>query len=168
MIRVKVENFDSVIRRIGNGLENYKEELNAGYGEAVQKVGKEVQAAAVGYLNKPNWELSKAIHAGKLKFYEERKIHFLSVEPAGSYAHVKNTPGDYGYYQEHGYIVKLDKVRRPKQARVITKTRKKKKTIAYQKQVGKEFFKKASQNAKESLQKEIEAVNERIRLKLKD
>ena len=168
LIKVKIQNLDTTLKAIQKGEKDFLERVKKEYNDAIEQTAVEIASAAQGFLNKPNWELSKAIKASRLKYYENRHVFFQAVETQNNLNPPKNTPGAYAFYQEHGYIVDASKIKRPRADRFVThNTKGRTKKAAYRKQEAKRFYGRAAEQALPKLTKKIDAINDKVRLELK-
>lgn len=163
MPKIKIHNFDAILMRIQAGESALKDELQNKYADAVRATAGDVVRAAAGHLNKPGWELSRAIQASRLKEYRNRKVLFQAVEPENSKSPAPNTPAAYAWYHEHGYTVQASKVRKPRSGRIIRQGTKR---AAYRRSEGKFFFKKAAEETLPNLRAAIDKINAETKLKL--
>lgn len=162
-MQIKIRNFDTVLMRLQLGEGRLKDELQAKYRRAVEETAGNVVRDAAAALNKPGWELSRAIQASRIKEYRNRRVIFQAVEPAGSKDPAPNTPGAYAWYHEHGYTVQASHVSRPRSGRIIRKGTKR---AAYRRQDPKWFFKQAAEANLPRLQAEIDRINAETKLEL--
>lgn len=163
-MEIRVRNVEALLMALQRGESELKDELNRKYKAAIDRTAAEMARGAVGFLNKPNWELSAAIQAGKLKEYRGGRILFQAVEPRNSKDPKPNTPAAYAWYHEHGYTVQASKVKKPLSGRIIRKGNKR---AAYRKTPPKWFFRQAAETAVPKLREEIAAINEETKLKLR-
>lgn len=168
LVKIRIQNLDITLKAIQKGEKDLLERLKKGYNDAIEETAIEITAAAQGFLNKPNWELSKAIKASRLKYYDNRHIYFQAVETENNLNPPKNTPGAYAFYQENGYVVEASKVRRPRKDKFVTRNKKgRTKKAAYRKQEAKKFYAKAAEKVIPKLTQKIEDINNKTRLELK-
>lgn len=163
MPAIKIHNVQPILMRLQRGESALKDELNQKYKDAINRAAADVVQGAVGFLDKPGWELSRSIQASKLKEYRGKKIFFQAVEPAGSKDPKPNTPAAYAWYHEHGYTVQASKVHRPRSGRIIREGNKR---AAYRRTEPKWFFKQAAEAAMPKLRAEIDQINAETKLKL--
>lgn len=163
-MEIRIKNFDVFLAALQRGESELKDELNAKYKAAVDRTAAEIARGAVGFLNKPGWELSSAIKAGRLKEYREGRVLFQAVEPVDSKSPKPNTPAAYAWYHEHGYTVQASKVKRPRSGRIIREGNKR---AAYRRQEPKWFFKQAADATLPKFRDEIAKINVETKLKLK-
>ena len=162
-MQIRIRNFDTVLMRLQMGEGRLKEDLQNKYKQAVEQTAGNVVRDAAAALNKPGWELSRAIRASRIKEYRNRRVIFQAVEPEGSKNPAPNTPGAYAWYHEHGYTVQASSVARPRSGRIIRKGTKR---AAYRKQPPKWFFKQAAEANLPRLQAEINRINAETKLEL--
>ena len=160
---IKIHNVDRIMMKIQAGEGALKEELLEKYRAAMQRCAGDVVRAAASHLNKPGWELSRAIQVSRLKEYQNRKVLFQAVEPENSKDPAPNTPAAYAWYHEHGYTVTASDAKKPRSGRIIRKGTKR---AALRKTEPKRFFKKAADETLPNLRAEIGRINKETKLKL--
>lgn len=142
-MKLRVHGFANLLEGINGGLEELKTTLAAQYQDAVETVSDKIADSAVQYLGKPTWLLSQHI-ADKTKVYKEGKFYFGVAEILNQKSPEKNTPGAYGWYQEHGYHVALESVRQPSERKTVrTLYRKRRFRAVYRRQEPRRFFEKS-------------------------
>ena len=183
-MKIKIKGLNTFYLGIRKGLEEYQKELEAEYATAVQATAAQIASDARANLasvrlkkrgTRPllgagNWKLSKAIRDSKLKLYEDRHIIFQAVEPEGNKTPRPGTPAAYAWYQEHGWIVSADKIKRPRQNRLLLtdkRGRPRAKGAAYVRQKGKKFFERAAKKNLKRLNALISEINQKVILKIK-
>lgn len=173
MPTIRIKGFDSFLRGLSVGLAEYNEALKEEYKAALDRFARGLAESAVRHLRKPRWKLSEAVAASRLKVYEKGKSKytlFQAVEPKNSLRPEPNTPGAYAFWQEHGWVVNLNKVRRPRAGRIMELNKRKgkrfRKQAAYRKQIGKKFFQRAAAEELPALESEISRIHEEVRLEV--
>ncbi len=171
-MQIKIKGFASFLAGLKCGLEEYNGALKERYGEAVEKFAGDLARGAVRNLRRPKWKLSEAIAASRLKIYEKgsgKYTLFQAVEPKNALNPPKNTPAAYAFYQEHGWVVDLSKMKRPRAGRIYERNvrsgKRFRKKAAYRKQIGKKFFEKAAAETLPLLESEISRIHEEVRLR---
>lgn len=183
-MKIKIKGLNTFYLGLRDGLEEYQKELEAEYASAVQATAAQIASDARANLanvrlkkrgTRPllgagNWQLSKAIRDSKLKFYEDRHIIFQAVEPEGNRAPQPGTPAAYAWYQEHGWVVSADKMKRPRRNRLLLtdkRGRPRAKGGGYTRQKGKNFFERAAKTNMKRLNELIGKINHKVVLKIK-
>lgn len=172
MPTIRIEGFRQLLRGLKDGLQEYEAELKAEYRETINRFAQRIATDAASNLGRPNWKLSEAIAASRLKVYEGDGQYtlFQAVEPRNSLNPPPNTPAAYAFWQEHGWVVDLSKIKRARADRIMEvqagRGRKRRTKAAYRKQAGKKFFKAAADRHFPLLQAEIEKIHERVKLKI--
>lgn len=166
MPRIKLIGVARMFKDINDRLNIINGSLPAKYEEAVEEASAKIISDAKSALSKPNWLLSKSITAGSTKLYRGGRFIFKVVEMTGSKNPAPNTPGFYGWYQEHGYHVDPKTVRRPRAGRLTERTSrsavtgfKRRAVTGYRRQEGKHFFQSAILANVNLLQEKIEEIN---------
>ena len=172
MPKIRIKGFDSFLRGLSAGLDEYNAELKKEYKTAVESFAGDLARTAAQKLARPNWKLSEAIAASRLKIYENSKKYtlFQAVEPKNSLRPEPNTPGAYAFYQEHGWVVDLKKVRRPRAGRILERNVRKgkrfRKQAAYRKQAGKKFFAQAAAERLPELEQKIADIHDAVKIRV--
>lgn len=164
MPKIIIHNFDRFLLRVMKGENALKEELTEKYRQAIDTTAVNIAQGAVEMLNKPSWQLSAAIRASRLKEYKESHTFFQAVEPENSLNPKPNTPAAYAFYHEHGYVVQLSKVSRPRPGKAKGIGKK----ASYRRTEGKHFFRDTANVYFPRLENEIHKINEETKLKLED
>lgn len=184
-MKIKIRGFNTFCLGLRDGLGEYQKELEKDYATAVQATAAQIASDARAnlasvqlkkrgnrtLLGAANWQLSKAIRDSKLKFYEDKHLIFQAVEPEGNKAPQPGTPAAYAWYQEHGWHVSANKMRRPRQGRTLLtdkRGRKRAKGGTYVRQPGKKFFERAANANLKRLNALIGEINRKVILKIKN
>ena len=173
MPKIRIKGFDSFLRGLQGGLGEYNEALKEEYKTALDRFARDLARSAVRNLRRPHWKLSEAVAASRLKVYEKGKSKytlFQAIEPKNSLNPRPNTPGAYAFWQEHGWVVDLSKVRRPRAGRILELNKRQgkrfRKQAAYRKQIGKKFFERAAAEELPALESEIRRIHDEVRLEI--
>jgi len=174
-MQIKIKGFDSFLQGLKSGLAEYNTRLKDEYKSTVEEFAKKLATGAAANLGHPNWKLAEAIAASRLKIYEnegKKYTLFQAVEPKNALKPPPNTPGAYAFYQEHGWVVDLSKMKRPRAGRIYERNvrsgKRFRKKAAYRKQIGKKFFERAAAEYLPELQMKIREIHDRVKLELAD
>lgn len=157
-MKIEINGLPEAIRTINDRIVRLKTELPPAYQEVVEKMVTRAASEAQRQLDRPNWLLSRAI-GSKVKVYRDGRIVWGLSEALGVRHPAKNTPAFYAWYQEHGWHVDPNTVKRGRKRRYI---KKKGLITAYRRQPGKHFFRKAFARYKQEFITAIDNLNRQI------